>query len=192
MATNANNVTTGKPKVGGAVFRGPSGTTLPTSAEGTLNSALKDLGYISEDGVKVSTELTSSEIKAWGGDVVCATQSGKSDKISLKLIEALNDEVLKAVHVDANVSGALGTGITVNVNGAEQPECVWVIDQVLRGNTAKRIVVPRGKVTAIGEVSYKDPDAVGYDLTITCLPDSSGNTRYEYIKTSSTTSGGTT
>lgn len=190
MAENAANVSTGKPKVGGAVFRGASGTTLPTSADATLNSALKDLGYVSEDGVKVSTDLTVSEIKAWGGDVVYASQTGKGDKMTLKLIEVLNDEVLKAVHVDSNVSGSISTGITVNVTGTEQPECVWVIDQVLRGNTAKRIVVPRGKVTAIGEVVYKDSDAVGYELTITCLTDSSGKTHYEYIKTIS--SGGTT
>ena len=42
MANNKANVTTGKPKVGGAVFRAPVGTTLPTDASTALNSAFKE------------------------------------------------------------------------------------------------------------------------------------------------------
>ena len=34
---NVENVTTGKPKVGGAVYRAPVGTTLPTDATTALN-----------------------------------------------------------------------------------------------------------------------------------------------------------
>ena len=33
---NANNVTAGKPKIGGAVYRAPKGTTLPTDATSAL------------------------------------------------------------------------------------------------------------------------------------------------------------
>ena len=46
MATNvsADNVSTGTPKVGGAVFYAPVGTALPTDAETPLNEAFLSVG----------------------------------------------------------------------------------------------------------------------------------------------------
>ena len=52
MADNNNTyVSTGKPKIGGAVFRAPLGTTLPTTADETLDAAFVNQGYCSEDGL---------------------------------------------------------------------------------------------------------------------------------------------
>ena len=48
---DAKNVTAAKPKVGGAVWRAPLGTTLPTDAKTALDKAFKSLGYISGDGL---------------------------------------------------------------------------------------------------------------------------------------------
>ena len=52
---------------------------------------------------------------------------------------------------------------------------------VLRGGAVKRVVLPICHVTEVGEVSYTDADAVGYETTVTAQPDSAGNTHYEYI-----------
>ena len=53
---------------------------------------------------------------------------------------------------------------------------------VSTGGKKKRIVIPNGKVSEIGDIVYTDGDAVGYELTIAAFPDTSGNTHYEYIK----------
>ena len=41
--SDAKNVSTGKPKVGGAIFRAPLGTTLPTDATTALNAIVRKL-----------------------------------------------------------------------------------------------------------------------------------------------------
>ena len=187
MGNNKSNVSAGKPKIGGAVYRAPKGTAAPTSAVATLAAAFKEMGYISSDGLTNANSPSTSNIKAWGGDTVLVLQTDKTDTLAFTLIEALNADVLAAVHGSGNVSGALATGITVNVNADLQEEAVWVIDMVLNGNTAKRIVAPAAVISALADVVYKDDAAIGYGVTLTCLPDGSDNTHYEYIKSATTT-----
>ena len=52
---------------------------------------------------------------------------------------------------------------------------------VLKNSVAKRIVVPCASVTAVGEIVYADNKAVGYDTTISAVPDEGGDTHHEYI-----------
>lgn len=185
MSVDAKKVTAGKPMVGGAVHFAPAGTSLPTSATATLDNAFVDLGYISEDGVTNSNEREVEEIKAWGGDVVLSPQTGKTDTFTLTFIESMNVEVLKRVFGDDNVSGTLETGISIKVNSKELTAGVWVIDMILTEDYIRRIVIPNGKITEVGEVSYTDSDVTGYESTITAFPGSDGDTHKEYIQAQS-------
>lgn len=189
---DALNVTAGKPKIDGAVFRAPVNTTLPTDAKTALNQAFKTLGYCSEDGLVNANSPSSNTVKAWGGDPVLNYQDAKPDTFKFKLIEALNVDVLKAVYGDDNVTGELATGITIKANSKEQEEQAWVFDLTMKGGAAKRIVVPRGKVSAVGDIVYVDNQPVGYELTISAVPDTTGQTHYEYVVGGSgKTNGGT-
>lgn len=179
---NAGQVTAGKPKLGGAVYRAPLTATLPTDAVTALAVDFVNQGYCSDEGFKNNMGITTENIKAWGGDVVLTTQTEKTDTFTVTLIETMNPEVLKTVYGENRVSGTLAAGLTVQVNSEEQTESAWVCDMVLKGNVAKRVVIPFGKITAIGEVTYSDSGAVGYALTISARPDDNGNTHYEYLK----------
>ena len=192
MASDANLVTVAKPKIGGAIHRGPLGTTLPTDATTALNVAFVNQGYISEDGMTNTNTPESEDTVAWGGDVVDSSTKQKKDTFKFKMIEAKNIEVLKTVYGDDNVTGDLSTGITVRANSKELPNSAWVVEEVLKGDAVRRTVIPNGKITAIGDIVHRDNEITGYEATLTAYPDAQGNTHYEYMKAASSGNGGGT
>lgn len=183
MGNTATNVSTGKPKISGAIYRAALGTTLPTDATSALDATkFVCLGYVSEDGLENSNEMDVSEIKAWGGMIVYRSLTQLTDNFTLTLIESENADVLKAVYGASNVT-IDGSGTAHVAVKAEDPEeAVWVFDLALRGNKAKRIVIPDGAITAREAITYNDSDPVGYGITISAYPDSNGKTHDEYLE----------
>lgn len=183
----ALNVSTGKPKVAGGIYRAPIGTTLPTDATTALASAFTSLGYIADGGVTNNIAIETESYKAWGGDIVYISQTGKNDTFAFGLIESLNPTTYQTVYGSANVSGTIESGISIRANGKDLDEYVYVIELALRGGAFKRIVIPDGKITEIGEVVYADNSVINYPVTISAMAGSDGDTHKEYIGRPATT-----
>ena len=177
-----DNVSAAKPKVGGAVYIAPAGTAIPTDATTALNTAFKSLGYISEDGLTNSNSPEVGEVKAWGGDVVLTPNNSRKDTFQFTLLESIDVNVLKLAYGSDNVSGTLATGIAVHVGPEEGEEHAMVVEMIGKGGVLHRICVASCVLTALGEVSYKDANAVGYNVTLTASADASGFTHHEYYK----------
>lgn len=178
-----NNVSAAKPAFGGAVSVAPSGTTLPTDATTALAAAFTKLGYISDRGMTHQNTINSDKITAWGGDEVLVVYNGREVSFKFAFLESMNADVLKLIYGDSNVSGTLETGISINAkSNIEMPEKVWAIDVVMKDNTKKRIVIPAGRISEVGDITYVDNDAITYEVTVAAIPDASGNTHYEYMK----------
>ncbi len=180
-------VTPAKPAVGGGVMSGPLTATLPTSADATA-TGFTSLGYISDAGVTRSIQKDTQVVKAWGGDTVLVLNNGKTETFKFVMLNGTDPNVLKLVNGDGNVTGSsLASGISAKSNNDADTGHEFVIDMIEAENTLHRICIPKGVVTNIGDVVYVDNAAIGYEVTLTAIADSSGYTCYEYWKTASST-----
>lgn len=179
MPNNANYVGVGKPKVGGAVYIAPLGSTAPTDATADLDEAFKLLGYISEDGVTISEERDSESISAWGGDTVRTTQTSYTETFAFTPIE-VNPVVAESEYGSDNVSVESGK-MTITHNSKEIPAVMIVIETVPNSDTVDRFFVPNAKLTEKGDQTLNDSDPMGRECTYTAMPDAQGNTAYEFI-----------
>lgn len=181
VKNDVKNVTSAQPDIAGAIYRAPLGTAVPNNAYSDLDPAFKNLGYVSDDGLTNSNSPETETKKAWGGATILTSQTGRPDTLKYKLVEALNVEVLKSVYGDNSVTGVLDTGITVDANNKQLSGACYVVDMVLKDDSLKRIVIPNATLTSLGDVVYKDGEIVGYEVTLTALPDENGSTHKEYI-----------
>lgn len=179
MANDSTLVGVGKPKVGGAISVAHVGATLPTDAATELSEDFKRLGYVSEDGVTISEERDSEDVKAWGGDIVYTSQTSYKESLAFTPIE-LSPEVCALEYGDDNVTVENGT-VTVLHTGADMPEKAMVVETVPNSRVIARYVAPRAKLTEKGDVNLNDSDPIGRELTFSLMPDESGVSMYEYL-----------
>ena len=183
-------VTTGKPKsVSGSIYRAPLSTTAPSDATTALAAGFVSLGYVSEDGVTISPrKISSYEKKAWGGAVVLSGIETVAYNAKFTLIDEAEMNVLKTIYGENNVTGTnISNGITVTVKPDDFEYYSWVIETLLdNGKKAKRIYIPKAKVTEVGDVVYKDNEAIGYEVTLSGVVDANDVFAKEFIKQIST------
>ena len=167
-----SNVTIGLPKENGAVFWAPAGTTLPTDASTSLSAAFVNLGYISEDGVTISTSEETTEIKSWGKETVMVSQDSFSETVQYNLLETIRPAALQAIrgtdNVVVNDDGSIKSGVT----GEPLPRGVLVVETIQNnGSTTPRyhrIVYGDCQVTdRSGDNTYNNSDPLTYPITVT-------------------------
>lgn len=185
MAVDVKNIFTGAPDQAttGAILSGPTGTTLPEDARDTVDPAFDDSGYISEDGLKIGTNSSSTDIKDWSGNIVRSIMSEYGNQLTWAHME-LTEQSLKNFLGDANVtitpaSATTGMQIAARFNADEMPIKSWLF-KIKDGARRLLVVVPLGQVSERGEISLMKSEAITLPITLKTYPDASGNHIYWY------------
>lgn len=174
--TNKANVIAGKPKIGGAIFRAPLGTAIPTDARTPLPAAFKNLGYASSDGWSRQVNKAFNTINAWGGDEVAKNRTEHSVGFSTTLIEDLNADAQTAKWGEAAVtrtaaSATHGNLITVEYAGAETGPAVWVFDMDDQGKLHRTVFPYAIDTTESFEQTFSDGDPIGLPFEFSAYRD---------------------
>ncbi len=147
-----SNVTIGLPKEGGALFCAPLGTALPTSANAALSEEFFCLGYVTEDGVTISTAEEGDDIKAWGAETVMHSQTSYGKTANFNLLETSKPAVLQFMYGKDNVHVGEDGNISWDETGETLPHVVLVCD-TLHNNGSD---TPKIHRTILGDAQFTD------------------------------------
>jgi hypothetical protein len=157
MALSADNVNVA---VTGKVYVAPTSATAPTASDSTL-TGFSELGYVSADGITVSHDRSTSQIRAWqNSDLVREVATEATTTYALMLLES-NEDVIETYFGASIVDGK----IEVNPSSTGGRKS-WVID-VVDGSDVIRHYIPTGEVTAVESQTFANGEAIGYGITIT-------------------------
>jgi len=189
-ADNAGQAISAQPRITGSVLYAPLGTALPSTSYDTLASGFTDLGYIDENGVKTKEDRSSTDVYAWGANLVGSLQDKYSRTLSFKLYQFLNENVLATAYGNANTTVTAPTSlhgkeIAVKLNALLLDTLTWVFDgyyATTAGYQALvRYVIPVGRPVQIGDVNMTNKEFMSADITLKAFPDSNNNLGYLYV-----------
>lgn len=187
MPSNAD-VRVGAPdqKVTGAIKHAPKGTAIPTLASITkaavaLDQAFTGDEYVSQDGLTLAPSMSTTEIKDWSGATVRKVLEDFDGTLSWTMISTNAGALAIAFGADHVTTAAATTTHGAQVQaalGAYLPEeQAWVF--LMKDGDARIVIaVPDGQITEVGEVTFASNTAVGWQVTLSCYPDASGNSIY--------------
>lgn len=165
-------------------FTAPLGTTLPSDPTQELPSAFASFGRIGTDGITRGFDSESEDIQDMFGNTVATATTTDSETFQYKMID-VNEASLGAFYGSGAVTALDGGGYRILSNGSWAVARTYAFRVILEATdtavTYGLIVIPNGKVSTRGEQTIKGAALVEHDVTITALPDDSGNRAYLYI-----------
>ena len=178
MATGIDAIRTGAPvtATGGVLFDDVDTAPLPTDATTEPGATFIKGGFIGEDGVTRTTDVSDDKIRAWGGDVVKIVRTEHSIVYTWQFLESANAEVLKLIHGEENVTVDVdGESVAVKHTSKIPPRKAFVLDMFDEG-APLREVIPNGQLTSSGDVSFVHSDVIRYEVTVEAFPAAEGET----------------
>lgn len=173
-------------KTTGAVKHAPLGTAIPTLADitkaaVTINASFEGDEYVSEDGLTLAPNMSTTDVKDWSGATVRKLLESFDGTLSWTMIST-NKGALSIAFGSEHVTSVTATTTHGNqvqaALGAYLPEeQAWVF--LMKDGDARVVVaVPDGQITQVGEVTFASNQAIGWAVTLSCYPDESGNSIY--------------
>lgn len=181
MATDATKANVGRADyVTGAVSYGAVLATVPTTmtAAETATSGFTKSGYVSEDGLELSMDYSTNDVREWNGATVRKLLESFTGEFSFTLLQAFSYEDACIAFGAENVTrtaATLTTGEQLHIAiGAHLPEAhAWCFN-MKDGDAAMKVLVPNGQVTSLDSITFVANDVIKLPVTVSCYDDGTG------------------
>lgn len=161
---------------GPGLWLAPLGTTLPTDAEGALDAAFYTVGYISDEGVTTSSDVSTEDLFAWQSSSPIRTLlNERTYSFEFTMVETAPETL--AVYFDSTATGDLATGLSVPIPDQPEANHYAAVIEGLDGLVTTRLVFGKVTLSDAGDVEMTRSGLQGYPVTLKVLSDP-GNAMY--------------
>ncbi|ACV22569.1 Uncharacterised protein [Slackia heliotrinireducens] len=183
MAIDTAKVLVGAPMQSGttgAVQYADVGTDLPADAR-TAWAAGTSCGYVSEDGLTLTAEYSTVDIKDWSKNTVRTLLEEFTGEISFSFIQT-DYEGLCVLFGEDHVhrtpaTSAAGETITIDMGAHLAPARTFVFN-MKDGDARMRVVVPNGQPVLDGDLTFVANEPIKWNVKIVCSVDGAGERVY--------------
>lgn len=167
-------------KTTGAIRNGALIDEVPQTFEKAdeVAKALTSSGYVSEDGIELATDISTSDIREMNHSIVRKLLDSFDGTIAWSLIQsdyeswcqALGEEYVEKVAATAEH----GEQLHIRMGAHLGPVQSWAF--CLKDGDARIIVVvPRGQVTTLDSITFNASDPISLPVTLSCYDDGTGD-----------------
>ena len=169
----------------GGGWTAPVGTASPASPLVQPTAPWAALGAISDDGLVYGFDEDSQTFTPWGLTSPFRTTITQSIRtFGLTLWETARVSVQSLMYrldeADLTPDGSGLTSFAETASPTPDRRSFWFV--VFDGDTSRGFYVPQGEISDRSDVTFKQDEMSGYEITITAYPDDAGNTVYHIDK----------
>lgn len=188
MTLDAAKVLVGAPdqqQTTGAIRTGDVLTTIPGTfdeAKAVLD-AMTGSGYVSEDGVELSQDMSTADIREWGRNIVRKMLDSFDGTVAFTLIQA-DEEGWKQAIGDEYVTKKAATStrgeqLHVKMGAHLAPAKSWGF-AIKDGDARVIVLIPNGQVTTLDTITFSATEAIALPITVSAYDDGTGNSIHVY------------
>ena len=188
MPKNTHDVIVGLADYGttGAVLAGDVITTIPATLDDALTAITQftGTGYVSEDGLTLTTEYDTTTVKEWNKSSVRTLLNDFTGTVAFTLIQADYDGWCMLVG-EENVTKTTANDVTnihVKIGSHLPPRRAFAVKMKDSDDRAMLLLVPNGQVTSGLDVTFSAGDVVRLPIEVDCLDDGTGESIHFYDK----------
>jgi hypothetical protein len=167
---NPDNVLVGTSN-GPGIWIAPVGTKAPTTVNIAPADPWNTLGYLSEDGVKVSQSTDSENIMSWQSKTPLrsfVTKREVSLEFTMLELSKRNFQLYFGQSID---TGAETEDFTVTVRGDEPAHQYAILLDLIDGDLITRLYYPRASLSQAGDMEVSQSGAIGLPVTMAAQDD---------------------
>jgi len=172
-------------KTTGAMKKGAIGATAPTDARTQLGNGWSDAaGYISENGITLNLNRSTSPLKDWGLNTVRVMATDFTTNITGEFLQ-MDEATAQTLFGDGNVTVTAATTTkpaTLKLSiGPDMPEEHAFVFNMKDGDRRARIYVPNGQITQVGSPTFVPGAGNVWPFTLECYDDGTGHSVYMFF-----------